>query len=263
MTDETTEPAVTMQRFHQQRHRAESFGGIAEAYDQVRPTYPPGLIDDLVALAPADVLDIGAGTGRVAALLAARGLRVLGVEIDPQMAEVARGHGIEVEVASFEAWDPAGRRFDLAVSGQAWHWVDPEIGVPKLAAVLRAGGTAALFWNSATLDSGTQAVLDGVYREYAPELLNGNAGRRSEPPFADDLEASGLFARVERRSYAWEHVYTTEEWVRLIQTHSDHVTLDPARRAPLIAAVTAGLDAHGGRVVTPYSTYALFARVPS
>jgi len=176
------------------------------------------------------------------------------------MAAVARRKGIDVEVAAFETWDDAGRRFDLVVSGQAWHWVDPGIGVPKLAAVLRPGGTAALFWNAAELDAQTQSVLDDVYREYAPELLKRNTGRRTEPPYGDDLRASGLFASVERRSYAWEHVYSTEQWVRLIQTHSDHVTLDPARREPLIAAVAAAIDAHGGQVSTPYATYALFAR---
>jgi hypothetical protein len=32
--------------------------------------------------------------------------------------------GLEVEVAAFETWDPAGRVFDAVIAGQAWHWVD-------------------------------------------------------------------------------------------------------------------------------------------
>src|SRR5690349_21277834 len=104
-------------RMHDQRHRAEVFGSAAEAYDEYRPSYPDALIDDLVAAGPARALDIGCGTGKAGRLLAARGVEVLGVEIDEDMAEVARRSGLEVEVGSFETWEPAGRTFDLAVSG--------------------------------------------------------------------------------------------------------------------------------------------------
>ncbi|MCU1659751.1 MAG: hypothetical protein JWO57_4407, partial [Pseudonocardiales bacterium] len=130
-------------RVHTERHRAESFGEVASQYDRFRPSYPSALIDDLVALGPDDVLDIGCGTGKAGRLLVERDLPVLGVEIDPQMADVARSHGLAVEVASFEQWNARERQFDLAVCGQAWHWIDPAIGVPKVAAVLRPAGTFA------------------------------------------------------------------------------------------------------------------------
>lgn len=41
---------------------------------------------------------------------------MLGVEVDARMAELARRNGLEVEVAGFEAWDPARRAFDAVVS---------------------------------------------------------------------------------------------------------------------------------------------------
>jgi hypothetical protein len=41
-------------------------------------------------------------------------------EVDARMAEWARRRGLEVEVAAFEAWDPAGRVFDAVVSGGWW-----------------------------------------------------------------------------------------------------------------------------------------------
>jgi hypothetical protein len=58
---------------------------------------------------------------------------VLGVEPDARMAAFARGSGVEVEVATFEAWDAAGRAFDAVVAGTAWHWVDPVAGAAKAA----------------------------------------------------------------------------------------------------------------------------------
>jgi SAM-dependent methyltransferase len=249
---------------HTDRARAESFGGVAEQYDRFRPSYPAALVDDLVALHPTDVLDVGCGTGKAARLLAERGLRVLGVEIDPKMAAVARGHGLDVEVGSFESWPPGDRRFDLITCAQAWHWVDPAIAIPKAAALLRPGGTLALFWNHDETDEPARAAMEEVYRQYAPELRSSvvNGGnRQSDRPHVGGLEASGLFASVRTSTYRWERSYSRGEWVGLVATHSDHLRLDPARRAALLDALGATIDALGGRIACHYGTYSVFARM--
>lgn len=247
---------------HVQRARAESFGGVAERYDRARPSYPPALVDDLVALAPTRVLDVGCGTGKAGRLLAERGLDVLGVEIDPLMAGLARQHGLDVEVASLEAWEPAGRRFDLIVCGQAWHWVNPAIGVPKAASLLQPGGWIVLFWNVDVLDEPVQAALDRVYRRHAPDLAEATGrGAETLPPFRADLDASGLFEPVVQRSYPWQHRYSRDEWLELIQTRSNHVVLPPDRRARVVERVGQAIDQLGGHLVAHYRTEALFAQV--
>ena len=53
---------------------------------------------------------------------------------------------------------------------QAWHWVDPVVGVPKAAAVLRPGGTLALFWNWTRSTRRSGPRCDEVYARVAPEL---------------------------------------------------------------------------------------------
>lgn len=63
-----------------------SFGQVALQYDRYRPTCPDALMDDLAGLRPAQVVDVGCGTGHVATAVASRGLSVLGVEPDEQMA---------------------------------------------------------------------------------------------------------------------------------------------------------------------------------
>jgi SAM-dependent methyltransferase len=246
---------------HTDRARAESFGAVAAEYDRYRPTYPSVLIDDLVALGASPVLDVGCGTGKAATLLVDRGLDVLGVEIDPQMAQLARTHGITVEVSSFEDWDAAGRSFELLVSGQAWHWVDPVRGVPKAAEVLRPAGTAALFWNDDQLDPDIRAALDDVYREHAPELVHEAVpdwSLRERRPHAAPFESSPMFAAVETRLYSWQRDFTPEQWVQMSLTHSDHLQLPADRRDALAAAVVAMLDRRGG-LTAHYVTYAVFA----
>jgi SAM-dependent methyltransferase len=246
-----------------QRDRAESFGSVAALYDRYRPGYPAPLIDALVALTPRAVLDIGSGTGKATALLAARGLDVLGVEIDPQMAEVARGHGIPVEVGSFETWDDAGRRFDLITCAQAWHWVDPGVGAPKAARLLNPGGTVVLFWNHMRdFDNEAGAPFKAVYAEHAPELLPPDERERGERdrPYVADLEASAAFGSIEVKEYEYERTFSADEWTGMVSTHSDHLQLEPARRQALCDALREMIDARGGSVVTSWGTYSIWAR---
>src|ERR1017187_8196987 len=111
----TFDPTIsTPTSFHQDRARASSFGTVADLYDQHRPDYPVELFDALLARSPSSphILDIGCGTGKVALPFLRRGLSVLGLEPDPQMAALARARGLPVEVANFESWDSAGRTFD-------------------------------------------------------------------------------------------------------------------------------------------------------
>lgn len=244
------------------RGRAESFGSVAENYDRYRPAYPGALIDDLVELGPRTVVDVGCGTGKAAVLLAGRGLDVLGIEVDPKMAEVARTHGIAVEESSFEDWDAAGRTFDLLTSGQAWHWVDPARGVPKAAEVLRPGGTAALFWNDDALDAPAQDALDAVYREHAAELLRiptPDRHLRHDRPYTEPFENSAAFASVGTRLYTWQREFTADEWVGMCLTHSDHLQLAPARRAALADAAHAVVERLGG-LTASYVTYLVLAQ---
>jgi SAM-dependent methyltransferase len=159
---------------HLQRQVAEGFGAEAGRYDRARPSYPADLVERIIAASPGpDVLDVGCGTGISARLFAAAGCRVLGIDPDPRMAELARQRGTETEVAKFEDWEPAGRTFDAVVAAQAWHWVDPVAGAAKAAAVLRPGGRLAVFWNAFGPPEDLRAAFAGVYHRVLPDSPSG------------------------------------------------------------------------------------------
>jgi SAM-dependent methyltransferase len=247
------------------RARAESFGSIADQYDDARPPYPDELIHELASLGGHDVLDIGCGTGKATVLLAAQGLNVLGVEVDAGMAAVARAHGLDIEVGSFESWDDAGRRFDVITCAQAWHWVEPESGARKAFALLRPGGTLALFWNVHWVDKPVRDRFDPIYAACAPQIVQ-SAAARSRPDrgsvYTPSLLAGG-FADVRTRNIPWETSYTRDEWLALLGTYSDHHLLPDDQLTPLLEQIGAVVDDLGGSLPVHYETHVVYAHRPA
>jgi SAM-dependent methyltransferase len=255
---------------HQHRQMAESFGVDAERYDRTRPSYPDALVARIVAASPGpDVLDVGCGTGIAARQFQAAGRHVLGVEPDARMADFARRSGLEVEVATFEAWDPAGRTFGAVVAGTAWHWVDPVVGAAKAAQVLRPGGRLAPFHHVFQTPPEVMEALAKVYRQVAPDSpvnLSGPMTRSAmdlyQPLFAkiaDGIRVADGFSEPEQWLFDWERTYTRDEWLDQLPTSGTLTQLPPDKLTAVLDAVGAAIDEMGGSFTVPYTTVVVSA----
>ena len=104
-----------------------------------------GEADFVCRYAPTTVLDAGCGTGRVAIELAARGVDVVGVDLDPAMLAEARAKapGLTWVDASIDTVE-IGREFDVVVlAGNVMIFVQPgteAAAVTNLARHLAPGG---------------------------------------------------------------------------------------------------------------------------
>ncbi|MDT0305191.1 class I SAM-dependent methyltransferase [Streptomonospora wellingtoniae] len=253
---------------HRARGIAESFGTDPERYDRARPRYPDAMVRAITAACPGpDVLDAGCGTGVSARAFQKAGCRVLGVEPDARMAGWARRHGTEAEIAKFESWDPADRSFDAVVSGQAWHWVDPDAGAAKAAGILRPGGRLAVFWNAARPPLALAEAFDDVYRRILPDFL---ARAQWTPTGADpygavcDRAAGGIrdcasFGEPEQWRFDWERTYTREEWLDQVPTTGGHTRLAPEELERVLEGVGAAVDDFGGAFTMPYTALVVTA----
>ena len=252
-------------QLHQHRQMAESFGLDPERYDRSRPRYPEALVRAIVAASPGpDVLDVGCGTGISARQFQAAGCRVLGIDVDERMADFARMRGLEVEVAAFEAWDPAGRDFDTVIAGQTWHWVDPVAGAIKAAEVLRPGGRLALFWNMFRPSPVLSEAFSTVYRRVMPDLpyqpwATPDPGGGSEffTRPADGIRAAGAFTDPEQWQFEWERSYTRDEWLDQLPTAGGHNRLPAATLEQLLEGVGDAIDALAGSFTMRYDAVVL------
>lgn len=249
---------------------AESFGVDAERYDRARPRYPDAMIERVVSGSPGpDLLDVGTGTGIAARQFRAAGCRVLGVEPDTRMADFARRGGLDVDVSTFEAWDPAGRDFDAVAAGMAWHWVDPVAGAAKAAQVLRPGGLLAVFWNAADNPPEINAAFADVYERVLPGSLAARAYRGAKSAVetyspaltktADGIRAAGAFGETTEWRYEWDQAYARAEWLDLTPTNGAHTRLAPSELTEVLDGVGAVIDAHGGGFTVRYTTMVIVA----
>ncbi len=106
----------------------EQFTNVAAYYDALMAGVPyllwTNYIDEILRrldYAPRTVLDVACGTGSVSEILAARGFDVTGVDIAPDMIEVAKKKALCTESdVEYHVSDAAemdlGRQFDLAIS---------------------------------------------------------------------------------------------------------------------------------------------------
>ncbi|MEM8751735.1 MAG: class I SAM-dependent methyltransferase [Pseudomonadota bacterium] len=126
---------------------ANPFDAGGAAYAAGRPTYPPALADALADAAPAEghALDVGCGTGQLAALLAERFARVTAT--DPsgsQLAAASRHPRIAYREEPAERIGLPDASVDLIAAAQAAHWFDLPSFYAEARRVARPGGLLAL-----------------------------------------------------------------------------------------------------------------------
>jgi SAM-dependent methyltransferase len=253
------------------RDRSRLFDQEAERYDRYRPRYPSAVMDALLGPEPSGlkVLDVGCGTGIAARQIAERGAKVLGVEVAPRMAEIARGHGIDVELGAFEEWNPAGRMFDRVTSAQAWHWLDLPVATGRAASVLNPGGRLGLIWNCGSPPDDLADALTEVYASTLPRdvhtVFRGYGANRSTDRRSDSPRELAAIAAVPEFDaptemwFPWSQTYLTDDWLEQLLSRSDHTALDADVQARLFEGIRAAIDDFGGSFVMEFETVLITA----
>lgn len=186
---------MIVNRDEESRGPATSFALVAEAYSHGRPGYPDEATRWLVGESPRDVLDLGAGTGKLTRSLVSLGHRVTAVEPLTEMLELlpAAAPGAFAMLGSAEVIPLPDASADVVTAAGAFHWFDHAVALPEIARVLRPQGRLGVVWN--TRDDREPWVAELSRTIGAETVARGDA----EAP----IEASGLFGPVEKTSFPW------------------------------------------------------------
>lgn len=234
--------------------RAASFGTVAQAYADHRPSYPGAAVAWLVGSSPGRVLELGAGTGKLTQSITALGHDVVATDPSADMLAqlrraapaahrwVGRAENIALPTSSV----------DVVAAGQAYHWFDHERALPEIARVLRPGGVLALVWNAAD--------------QKVPWVRNvfGLIGLGDSDVGKDPVEDSDLFATSDRLVVRhWQHL-DRPALLGFSASQSIFATKTDAERRELLDQVGAIYDSYGrgpDGMRLPWTAYCYRARV--
>lgn len=147
---------------------------------------------------------------------------MLGVDPDARMADLARRHGVDVEVAVF------------------WNVFQPPPDV---------GEAFAAVYRRVLPDSPLhQRAMPGL-EVYAVLFTRA----------ADGIRRAGAFGEPEQWRFDWARSYTRDEWLDQLPTFGGHSQFPPAKLEELLAGVGAAVDAVGGSFTMRYTTVVVTA----
>ena len=250
-----------------------AFGDDPGSYHVTRPGYPDWVFDTLrerCHLVPGTAtFEIGAGTGTATRRLLDFGANpLLAIEPDSRLAAFLRRSiqdtALSVNASTFEDAAIERASFDLGVSATAFHWLNEDTALIKVAELLRPGGWWAMVWNVFD-DNSRPDPFHEAAKALLPPPLSPSAGSR-DIPFALDADAriaalkrTGAFEAVEHQASAWPLVLDPEQTVALYATFSN-ITIRPDREAILAELGRIARDEFHGSVTRNMTTSLYTAR---
>ena len=197
------------------------FGGeVARLYARYRRGYPPAVIDaivDAIGLSRDDtVIDLGCGTGQLAVPLAARVRSVVGVDPEPDMLWLARGHdeaapnvtwvlGSDEELPAIGA-GLGSRPIGAITVATALHWMNDLAVFQTAHKLVRPGGGVAVVTNGEPLwhlETGWSQGLRGFLEGWTgrPATMACGTDSEAQKRYRDHLGAAGLRVAATRIAY--------------------------------------------------------------
>jgi SAM-dependent methyltransferase len=251
-----------------------AFGFDPAGYHAARPVYPDWVFEILANCCGlrqnTATFEIGPGTGIATRRLLELGANPLvAIEPDDRLADFLcqslKTESLTVVRSTFEDAGLLSAGFDLGFSATAFHWLDEETALKKVARVLRPGGWWVMIWN----DFGDPARAD-PFHEATTLLLNGPSSPSTqdrELPFAQDkdarlraIEGTNAFDHIGHRTSAWSLVLDPDQVVRLYSTYSN-INIRPDREAILAELGRIARDKFEGCVTRNMITSLYMARL--
>lgn len=214
------------------------YSSVVQTYNLVRPEYSASLIAQLINTAKfpanANILEIGAGSGKATVHFAQLGYGLTCLEPNPGFCQILAKNcqsysQVKIINRAIEEWSVQLNYFDFVLAANAWHWLNPTIAESKIYQCLKADGKLILLWNmSPQLDYSLYRKLEPVYQIHAPQLVRYETEQTQREILAElgnIMLASGKFRELRQLIVPCSLNYSAKKYLLLLSTFSPYLNL--------------------------------------
>ncbi len=229
-------------------------------YDLYRPSYPIEIYDYIckyiVLNESSTLLEIGVGTGQATLPFLKKGYKITAIEYGDNLANLTKSkfnsyNNLEVINIPFENYS-TNMKFDLIYSASAFHWIEQPYGYEKAISLLEEEGLLVLFWNRPMIvePNNIKFELDEVYSEILgwkfnliplAERVSSNLSEFKEHHL--NVINNKIFTNPMKRKF------NSVSYIGLLETYSDHITLDSVKKKKLYSKISAIIDKNNDAIV--------------
>lgn len=255
-----------------------TFDNSSTDYEQSRPVYVKEIYEDMFRYKPIDsdsyVLEIGVGTGKATRLILDTQCHLIGIEPGEQLAVLAQEKyrsyaNFSLYHQTLQDFAGSDQSFDLIYAATAFHWISEEYGYPRVYRLLKPGGAFARFAYHAGADRGrtamTEEIQDVYSKYYAKYFPNKKTAKEYGTADAQRIaETAGQYGFVDStyQLYFTTKDFTADEYMALLRTYPDHMSVEEADRRKLFEGIYAAINYHGGIITVYYIMDLELARKP-
>ncbi len=198
------------------------FSDRAEDYAQYRPSYPSEaincILDGLGEPSQLITADIGAGTGIASRLLADRGIKVIAIEPNAAMRQVAQPHPlVEFRDTNAEETKLPDKSVDLVTCFQSFHWFNLKPTLKEFARILKPGGKIGLIWNDRNVDGSDSFTCQ---HDHIIMQASNNSPIHSRLDGKSDLFINSLLPVVNHYIFSYQQALTKDGLIGLAMSAS-------------------------------------------
>jgi len=257
-----------------------TFNEDALNYDKFRPSYAARMFDDVISFSSLNsskkALEIGIGTGKATQPFLKTGCKLTAIEIGDKMAEFSRKrfenfNNLEIINQDFENVQLDEGSYDLIYSASAFHWIPPEIGLPKVYRLLKNNGVFAWISNQPIPAKEHEFIygeLKKVYEKYSQHIGENkqHLGHRQDAEEklierADALKQYG-FIDIQSRTYPASRTIDADEYAGLVGTYSRHMAMPEEIRTPFLQEIRDTINHCGGKFTLSNAALLCMGRKP-
>lgn len=189
----------------------EKFTGKAKIYNKYRSSYANNCIEDIIKDRNISnqtiIADIGAGTGKLTEQFLEKGIKVIAVEPNKDMLNMARenlskyGELIEFKEEAAEATKIENKSIDIIVVAQAFHWFDKELFKKECKRILKSDGLIAIMWNFIDYKQELEGKIIDIHKKYTTLSFNASEEKKRDEEIAEFFGENNYELKIYENNY--------------------------------------------------------------